>query len=80
MFHAACKLAGCAPRELMHVGDSIRADVAGANGVGAVSVWLNRDGRENNAGIAPDIEIRSLTELLPMLGKDGDNCEAPDYE
>jgi FMN hydrolase / 5-amino-6-(5-phospho-D-ribitylamino)uracil phosphatase len=80
MFYAACEQAGCAPRELMHVGDSLRADVVGANGVGAVSVWLNRDGREKDASIAPDIEIRSLTGLLPMLGKDGDNCETPDYE
>jgi len=76
MFHAACKHAGCAPRELMHVGDSLQTDVAGANGVGAVSVWLNRDGSENTTGTVPDIEILSLTELLPVLERNGGRCEA----
>ncbi|MCJ7738937.1 MAG: HAD family hydrolase [Anaerolineae bacterium] len=80
MFHAACEHADCAPRELMHVGDSLQMDVAGANGVGAVSVWLNRDGRENTSGIAPNIEIRSLTELLPILERNGGNCEARNCE
>ena len=76
MFHAACKHAGCAPGELMHVGDSLQTDVAGANGVGAVSVWLNRDGSENTTGTVPDIEILSLTELLPVLERNGGRCEA----
>ncbi|MCJ7736465.1 MAG: HAD family hydrolase, partial [Anaerolineae bacterium] len=80
MFYAACRRADCAPQELMHVGDSLQTDVAGANGVGAVSVWLNRDGRENNAGIVPDIEIRSLAELLPLLGTNGGQHETQDHE
>ena len=63
MFLAACERAGCTPSQLMHVGDSLESDVAGANAVGAVSVWLNRDAVENDTGIAPDHEIRSLSEL-----------------
>ncbi|MCK4858067.1 MAG: HAD family hydrolase [candidate division Zixibacteria bacterium] len=67
MFFAACKLAGCAPCELMHIGDSLESDVAGVNRIGAVSVWLNRDAKQNDSGIVPDYEIRSLTELADIV-------------
>ena len=73
MFLAACKQAGCAPCELMHIGDALASDVAGANGVGAVSVWLNRDAKPNDSGIVPDHEIRSLTELADIVKR---NAEA----
>ena len=67
IFLAACKQADCTPGELIHVGDSLEADVAGANGVGAVSVWLNRDGQGNDSGIVPDHELRSLSELPDIV-------------
>lgn len=66
IFLEACERAGCAPRELVHVGDSLAADVTGANGVGAVSVWLNRDGKTNGSGIVPDYEIESLADLADV--------------
>lgn len=69
MFHATCLHAGCDPCELMHIGDSLGSDVAGANGVGAISVWLNRDNGLNETGIVPDYEIRSLFELTEVLKK-----------
>ncbi|KKM98888.1 hypothetical protein LCGC14_1153420 [marine sediment metagenome] len=69
MFLAACKQADCAPCELMHVGDSLESDVAGARGVGAVSVWLNRDARQNPSGIVPDHEVRSLAELADIVAR-----------
>lgn len=53
----------CQPHQLMHVGDSLDSDVAGARDFGAVSVWLNRAGEENDSDIRPDIEIASLSEL-----------------
>ncbi|MFW5717638.1 MAG: HAD family hydrolase, partial [Spirochaetota bacterium] len=69
MFHAACAEADVSPRELMHVGDSITDDVAGANGVGAVSVWLNRDRARNDTPHVPDFEIESLRELPPLVDR-----------
>jgi putative hydrolase of the HAD superfamily len=68
IFRAACEKAGCAPFQLMHVGDSLDSDVRGANGVGAVSVWLNRDHRPKRSAIIPDFEIHSLTELCLLIG------------
>jgi putative hydrolase of the HAD superfamily len=67
IFLEACDRAGCAPHQLVHVGDSVESDVAGANGVGAVSVWLNRDGSVNDSRIVPDYEIQSLAELAGLV-------------
>lgn len=72
MFLAACKQVGCDPCELMHIGDSLESDVAGANGVGAVSVWLNRNAKQNNSGIVPEHEIQSLTELADIVKRNGE--------
>ena len=71
LFVEACRRAGCSPSALMHVGDSLKSDVAGANGAGAVSVWLNRDGRRNHSGIVPDHELRSLADLPPIVSAGG---------
>ena len=71
MFLTACEQAGCSPSELMHVGDSLESDVAGANGVGAASVWLNRDGKHADSEIQPDYEIHSLTALPGILQAEG---------
>ncbi len=64
IFRVACRKAECEPRELLHIGDSLENDVAGANGVGAVSVWLNRNRSGNDTGIVPEFEIGSLAELI----------------
>ena len=71
MFLAACARAGCIPSELMHVGDSLESDVAGAKRVGTVSVWLNRDAKRNDTAIVPDYEIRSLTVLADIVKGSG---------
>jgi HAD superfamily hydrolase (TIGR01549 family) len=71
IFSAACKQAGCGVTQLMHVGDSLQIDVAGANAAGAVSVWLNRDGARNTSCVQPDHEIRSLAELVSIAERNG---------
>lgn len=50
IFEVARNLARCARCELLHVGDSLEHDVAGANAAGIQSVWLNRSGRANESG------------------------------
>jgi len=67
LFQIAIEKAGCAPDELLHVGDSLENDVQGARNAGARSVWLNRNGDENSAGVQADVEISSLRELLAAL-------------
>jgi len=67
MFRAACRKAGCAEDEFMHVGDSVRSDVQGANAIGAFAVWLNRSGVPKPSDVDPDFEIGTLLELNPLL-------------
>jgi putative hydrolase of the HAD superfamily len=44
MFRAALELAGAAPQEALHAGDSVEHDVAGALAVGMHAVLVDRDG------------------------------------
>jgi 2-haloalkanoic acid dehalogenase type II len=41
-FHLACRELGCAPEEVVHVGDDIELDVRGARSAGLHAVWINR--------------------------------------
>ena len=67
LFRIARAEAGCSPDELLHVGDSLENDVAGAAAVGARSVWLNRDCRELDGSAAPDLQVSSLLDLVGLL-------------
>ena len=68
----ACQQADCAPAELMHVGDSLASDVAGANAAGAASVWLNRESLPNRSEIPPDHEVQSLAEVVDIVKQSGE--------
>lgn len=73
IFHLACQRLGCAPCELLHVGDSLESDVAGAQAAGARAVWLNRGGQRapmpsrNLSGAEPDLTVTTLLGLVPLL-------------
>jgi len=43
IFHHACAELGCAPHEVLHVGDDFALDVAGAVNAGLQAAWLRRD-------------------------------------
>jgi putative hydrolase of the HAD superfamily len=73
IFQAACREACCSPEQLLHIGDSLDTDVAGAQRAGAVSVWLNRSRKPNRTEIHPDYEIHSLIELQKFLDSDRPN-------
>ena len=56
-----------APAECLHVGDSIREDVAGALGAGLHAAWLDRDGTAADE-LPPGVpRIASLAELPGLL-------------
>ncbi|ABM95448.1 HAD family hydrolase [Methylibium petroleiphilum] len=44
IFAAACERLGCAPNEVLHVGDDLRLDVHGALDAGMQAAWVRRDG------------------------------------
>jgi len=67
MFQVAARLLGCAPRDIVHVGDS-SADIIGARRAGARAIWLNRPGIQRPMTMpAPDGEIYTLAELPNVL-------------
>ncbi len=74
IFEAVLSGLGVAPEQALHVGDSLRADVVGAAGLGMRTAWITRrvkDPRaalEAYAGPAPDFTIRDLAELPSLLG------------
>ena len=67
IFELAMGKCGCDASQVVHVGDSLQSDIAGANGCGIRSVWLNQNGAANASGITPDHEIGDLRELLEFL-------------
>jgi putative hydrolase of the HAD superfamily len=73
IFQQALAAAGVAPEEAVHVGDSIRDDVEGAEAVGIRGILVDRNGaRAAYFGPTPDrpppIIVSSLLEVPDLLG------------
>ncbi|MDE0220124.1 MAG: HAD family hydrolase [Spirochaetaceae bacterium] len=70
IFDHALATLDAAPSRSVYVGDSPARDVAGANGAGMTSVWINRTGAVLAAGDpVADAEIASLRELPGLLDR-----------
>ncbi len=71
IFHAACAALQCPPGRVLHVGDDLALDVAGAIGAGLQAVWLHR-GTLPEAGApvlaAPYRVFPDLLQLADALG------------
>jgi putative hydrolase of the HAD superfamily len=71
-FVAVADALGCAPRELLYVGDDPAVDVAGARAAGLYTAWMNRFGRDWPSGHAPaDLVASDLQGLLRGVRPDG---------
>jgi HAD superfamily hydrolase (TIGR01509 family) len=65
--HAA-ELLGATPRRMVHVGDSLRFDVAGANRAGMGTVWLRGDrSQSDDPSIRPDLVLTTLVAAAPEI-------------
>ncbi len=72
IFEEALRELHTSPREAIHVGDSLEADVGGAQRLGMATAWVNRSGEAMRVeGPRPDFEIPDLAGLLPALGRGG---------
>ncbi|ELB2160588.1 HAD family hydrolase [Vibrio parahaemolyticus] len=67
IFQKALNLVDIKPEEALHIGDSLAADIAGANNMGILSVWVNATGASNPTEITPNFEIRETIELKEIL-------------
>jgi len=69
IFMALSDRFGVAPDEILYVGDSPYADVAGGMNAGLATAWIRRDETALPAHLsAPHLTIAQLTELLDVLG------------
>jgi putative hydrolase of the HAD superfamily len=77
IFAAVAEALGAAPHEILHAGDSLSADVAGAAAAGMRSAWVTRRVRDPGrvlsewAGPPPDFVVAELAELEDLLGVRG---------
>jgi putative hydrolase of the HAD superfamily len=71
IFHAACARLGCAPEEVLHVGDHIEADVLGAARAGLRTAWVHRDDAHHphwpHDDMQPDLIVPDLAALADHL-------------
>ncbi|TOM82658.1 HAD family hydrolase [Vibrio parahaemolyticus] len=67
IFQKALNLVDIKPEEALHIGDSLASDIAGANNMGILSVWVNATGASNPTEITPNFEIRETVELKEIL-------------
>ncbi|EHH1107685.1 HAD-IA family hydrolase [Vibrio parahaemolyticus] len=67
IFQKALNLVDIKPEEALHIGDSLAADIVGANNMGILSVWVNATGASNPTEITPNFEIRETVELKEIL-------------
>ncbi|MCC3373192.1 HAD family hydrolase [Cohnella sp. REN36] len=69
LFAHAVERLGVEVEEAVMVGDKLTTDIQGANGVGMISIWINRHGASRNDEIVPRHEIARLDELPELLAK-----------
>jgi len=69
IFDEALRRAGCAPEEVLFVGDTLAQDIAGANraGMRSVLIWHRDDKPPPAEVVAPQHVIRRIPELLSLL-------------
>ncbi len=72
LFHAALKHTGCAPEEMVYVGDDPVKDIDPANTVGLKTVWLNNEIRPGPGATEPDHVIDDIAELPLAIRSLGD--------
>ncbi|EGL84246.1 HAD-superfamily hydrolase, subfamily IA, variant 1 [Caldalkalibacillus thermarum TA2.A1] len=67
IFEHALNLMALVPDEAIMVGDNLMTDILGSSRAGMKNVWINRNGKPHHPEVIPDFEIKSLTELPPLL-------------
>lgn len=67
IFHAACAGLNLPVQAVLHVGDDVELDVAGAHAAGMRSAWVNRNGAPWTGAAPPHISVRTLHELADRL-------------
>ncbi|HEY5157282.1 MAG TPA: HAD family hydrolase [Anaerolineales bacterium] len=78
IFQLALNYFGVAPGQIVMVGDTIEADILGANQMGFYSIWITRRAQipeEGELAIQPQAVISTLKEIPDLLADIQDNSE-----
>jgi HAD superfamily hydrolase (TIGR01549 family) len=67
IFQAALELEGVSEEKVLHVGDSLASDIAGAVASNIDSCWINPTGRTGPKFPKPSFEIAVITDLEALL-------------
>jgi len=71
IFQLALRKANCSPSEAVMVGDNVKTDIAGANKIGMISIWIRRGIFKNvepdSQLETPNYTIYTLNELIDIL-------------
>ena len=55
--------------EIIHIGDSLSNDIIGANNVNIKSIWINRNNKQNNTNVNPNLIVNNLSEIIENINK-----------
>ena len=78
-FEETCRRLGCDPAEVLYVGDSLQADVLGADHAGLPVAWVRReeDAELREGYPAPALTVTELSEVAEALGAPLRSAVAP---
>jgi FMN hydrolase / 5-amino-6-(5-phospho-D-ribitylamino)uracil phosphatase len=73
IFLAACDRLGCAPEDVLHVGDHIEMDVLGAARAGLRTAWVHRDDAHHahwpHDDMLPDLIVPDMAALADLIDR-----------
>jgi N-acylneuraminate-9-phosphatase len=68
IFHKALKLANCEAHEVIHIGDSLKTDIAGAVNMGMTSLWVqHQQPLDAELGINPHHTVLHPSEIPELI-------------
>ena len=66
IFEMAISRLKLAPKDILFVGDDLKSDIRGAQGVGIPALWINRTGKRNDGIAVPEYEAAIMTDILQI--------------
>ncbi|CAH0991751.1 Phosphoglycolate phosphatase [Sinobacterium norvegicum] len=66
IFSKALTLANCLPSEAIHIGDSLTADIAGANNSGIRSLWISH-GNQRTGDVVPTDTVATPQQFMAFI-------------
>jgi len=66
-FKKALKALNVKPKEVLHIGDWLERDIAGAQNVGMIAAWAKYGGNTTGKKVKPDFTLNKFDDLLNII-------------